>query len=77
LTPLILAFETFLNKEIVFWMNLFSDLMFLIDMLLIFNTAFYDDSWELIDDRKEIALCYVRGWFIVDLLTIIPFDIFI
>ena len=29
----------------------------------------------MIDCRKEIALLYVYGWFFIDLLSIIPFDI--
>jgi hypothetical protein len=41
---------------------------------VIFNTAFYDEDVELIDDRKDIAASYIQGWFVVDLLAIIPFD---
>jgi hypothetical protein len=41
---------------------------------VIFNTAFYNDDSEIIDDRKEIASSYARGWFSIDLLAIIPFD---
>lgn len=29
----------------------------------------------MIDDRKVIALEYIKGWFTVDFLSIIPFDI--
>jgi hypothetical protein len=50
------------------------DALFLIDILVIFNSAFYDEDVELIDDRKDIAISYIQGWFIVDLLAIIPFD---
>jgi hypothetical protein len=51
--------------------------MFAIDTVLIFNTAFYDDNWELIDGRKLIAITYMKGWFLIDILAIVPFDLII
>lgn len=48
--------------------------MFFIDILVIFNSAYYNDDSEIIDDRKAIAKAYARGWFVVDVLAIIPFD---
>lgn len=50
------------------------DILFGIDIIVIFNTAYYDLEVELIDDRKEIAKFYLSGWFTIDLLAIIPFD---
>ena len=44
------------------------------DILVVFNTAYYDDDVDLVDDRKQIAKTYVKGWFTIDLLAIIPFD---
>jgi hypothetical protein len=29
----------------------------------------------MIDDRKVIALNYLKGWFIIDLVAILPFDL--
>lgn len=28
----------------------------------------------MIDDRKEVAINYLRGWFTIDLVSIIPFE---
>ena len=53
------------------------DAIFLTDMIVIFNTAFLDGDQILHDDRKEIAMSYLQGWFMFDLLAIIPFDIFV
>lgn len=50
------------------------DLLFLIDVIVIFNTAYYDEDVDLIDSRKTIAKMYLKGWFTVDMLAIIPFD---
>ena len=55
--------------------NTILDLFFFADMLVIFNSAFYDDYLKIIDDRGMIAKRYLVGWFSIDLLSIIPFDI--
>ena len=49
--------------------------MFLCDIILIFNTSFFDEEFTLIQDRKSIALSYMSGWFSIDLVAIIPFDL--
>lgn len=50
------------------------DFFFLVDMVIICNTAFYDEEFKIVEDRKEIIKEYLKGWFIIDLLAIIPFD---
>ena len=57
--------------------NWIIDAIFLMDMILIFNTAYLDEDHYLHDDRKDIACSYLQGWFIFDLLAIIPFDVFV
>jgi potassium voltage-gated channel Eag-related subfamily H member 8 len=56
-------------------MNTITDLMFGMDIVIIMNSAFYDGEMNLIDNRKDIAINYFKGWFAVDLLAIIPFDV--
>ena len=50
------------------------DFLFLLDIIIIFNTAFYDDDIELVDSRKTIFLTYFKGWFFIDLFSCIPTD---
>lgn len=50
------------------------DLIFAIDMLVTFNTAVYNNHNDIVEDRKTIAKWYLKGWFIIDLIAIIPFD---
>ena len=38
-------------------------------MVLRFFTAFYDCNYELVLDRKKIALNYLKGTFFIDLLS--------
>jgi len=50
------------------------DIMFIADILINFRTT-YIHNGERVDDPKKIAMYYVRGWFIVDALAAIPFDL--
>ena len=68
----------FVQKDDIlwFWINNLIDLMFFFDILIIFNSAVInEDDYSIIDDRKEVACHYVSGWFLIDLLSIIPFDL--
>jgi hypothetical protein len=53
----------------------FIDLMFLMDMIIIFNTAFYSGDMDIVDSRRVISHNYLTGWFTVDIMAILPFDI--
>ena len=50
------------------------DILFSIDILVIFNTAFQNEILEVEDDRCTIACNYLKGWFMIDLLAVIPFE---
>ncbi|TYZ57800.1 hypothetical protein PybrP1_012038 [[Pythium] brassicae (nom. inval.)] len=48
------------------------EIVFLIDFLFMFNTSFVDKRGGLVTSRLEIAKTYVRGWFVLDLLSSVP-----
>lgn len=48
------------------------DFIFFADMVLIFNTAFYDEDFKMTQHRGVIAINYFRGWFVIDLMAIFP-----
>ena len=50
------------------------DVLFAIDILVAFNTALDDVEDEIIEDRKSIAIHYLKGWFTIDVIAIVPFD---
>ncbi|KAH8059422.1 voltage-gated potassium channel [Aureococcus anophagefferens] len=61
----------------LFTVNRACDLYFAADFLLMFSVAYFDnkhDVWIL--DRRRIAAKYLRGWCVVDLASIVPYDIF-
>jgi CRP-like cAMP-binding protein len=50
------------------------DAIFLIDMVLSFNTSFNNGGKEVIRTRKEIARNYLKTWFVPDFISTFPFD---
>ena len=52
--------------------DLIWDFFFLIDIILNFFKAYYDKKFILRDSRKEIAKKYIAGWFIFDVVSILP-----
>lgn len=46
-------------------------------MIIIFQTAYYDDEGNIIEDRGKIACAYLKSWFLTDLLAVIPFQLLI
>ena len=49
--------------------------MFLIDIVIIFNAAYEDEDFNMIDDRKVIATTYIKSWFFIDIFAIVPFHL--
>ena len=72
ITPFRIAFYEY---DSIPWLAVdgFVDFLFLIDLILNFFFAFYDDDEELIYDRRRIAKKYLCSWFIIDLVAIMPF----
>lgn len=64
----------FIENDSMLWVVIESmtDCVFGLDMILNFFFAFLDDRDEVIDNRKEIAMTYLKGWFTIDLFTILP-----
>ncbi|XP_074661271.1 voltage-gated inwardly rectifying potassium channel KCNH7-like [Tubulanus polymorphus] len=54
--------------------DLIVDIMFIADILINFRTT-YVQSGEVIADPQKIAINYVKGWFLLDAIAAIPFDL--
>ncbi|XP_058835391.1 potassium voltage-gated channel subfamily H member 8 isoform X2 [Topomyia yanbarensis] len=48
--------------------------LFIVDILVNFRTTYVSRKGEVVSDSKSIAVNYLRGWFVVDLLAALPFD---
>ena len=73
-TPIEVAFmETSLNA--LFVLNRLVDLSFIADIFLNFFLAFEDkESLQWVFSHRRIAKRYLRGWFLIDVASILPFD---
>ncbi|GAB6019849.1 hypothetical protein CHUAL_001388 [Chamberlinius hualienensis] len=49
--------------------------LFIIDILLTFRTTFVSKKGEVVSNPRTIAIHYLKGWFIVDLVAALPFDL--
>ena len=60
----------------VYLLNLLVDITFFVDLLFNFNLMYADDGASVglyVTDRRRIARRYLRGFFVVDLLSVIPY----
>ena len=57
--------------------NYIVDFLFFLDILLIFNTAIINEDGQIIEDRTYIAKTYLKGWFFIDFVAILPFELMI
>jgi len=73
-TPLNLAFSWHKATNWSNYLNNIIDFFYLCDIIIIFNSAYYENDVDLVEDRKKISLNYLTGWFTIDILSIIPFD---
>ena len=53
----------------------FIDSLFFLDIIVNFNSAYLTSLHEIEDNRKKIALNYMKTWFVIDILAIIPFEL--
>ncbi|XP_071098943.1 potassium voltage-gated channel unc-103-like isoform X1 [Haliotis cracherodii] len=54
--------------------DLIVDFMFIADILINFRTTFVVNG-EVVSDPQKIAINYVKGWFVIDAIAAIPFDL--
>ena len=59
-----------------FFFEIFISVAFFFDLLLNFRTAYYNNEIQ-ITDPFSIAKKYLSSWFILDLLSILPLELFI
>jgi hypothetical protein len=54
--------------------NLMIDICFLIDIVKNFNTGFINQDDVVVMDRPSVIKNYVKGWFLIDLMSSIPIE---
>ncbi|NXS34229.1 KCNH2 protein, partial [Pomatostomus ruficeps] len=57
--------------------DLIVDIMFIIDILINFRTTYVNINDEVVSHPGKIAIHYFKGWFLIDMVAAIPFDLLI
>ncbi|XP_058248982.1 potassium voltage-gated channel subfamily H member 7-like isoform X2 [Hemibagrus wyckioides] len=57
--------------------DLMVDIMFIIDILINFRTTYVNSNEEVVSHPGKIAVHYFKGWFLIDMVAAIPFDLLI
>ncbi|XP_041470932.1 potassium voltage-gated channel unc-103-like [Lytechinus variegatus] len=69
------SLSTSYTQPLVF-IDMVVDVMFIVDIFINFRTTFLDDSLgEVVSNPAKIAKHYLKGWFVIDVLAAIPFDL--
>ena len=50
------------------------DVILIFDMILTFHVAYKNEYDELVDNYKDIFCNYISGWFIIDIISLLPLD---
>ncbi|XP_051986049.1 potassium voltage-gated channel subfamily H member 7-like [Xyrauchen texanus] len=57
--------------------DLMVDIMFIVDILINFRTTYVNANEEVVSHPAKIAVHYFKGWFLIDMVAAIPFDLLI
>ena len=73
ITPYEIAFSD-TNK--VSWFEILIDILLAIDIVLTFFSAYTDDEENLVKNHRKIIKKYLKSWFIIDIISVLPVSYF-
>ncbi|KAL2078713.1 hypothetical protein ACEWY4_026398 [Coilia grayii] len=53
------------------------DVLFIVDIVINLRTTYVDRNDEVVTKPRRIAVHYLKGWFLIDLVAAIPFDLLV
>lgn len=53
------------------------DILFMVDIVISFRTTYVNHNDEVVTHPKLIAIHYIKGWFLIDMVAALPFDLLI
>lgn len=57
-------------------LDIIFDVFLLTDMIFCFFTAYVDNTQLIVSNQKKIVLNYIKSWFLIDLISILPISYF-
>ncbi|XP_061564158.1 potassium voltage-gated channel subfamily H member 6 [Cololabis saira] len=55
--------------------DLMVDVLFIVDIVINLRTTYVDPNDEVVTQPSRIAKHYLKGWFLIDLMAAVPFDL--
>ena len=74
ITPYDIAFS---DNNKVNWFEILIDVLLGIDIVLTFFSAYTDDEENLVKNHKKIIKKYLKSWFIIDIISVLPISYFL
>ncbi|XP_029705807.1 potassium voltage-gated channel subfamily H member 5-like [Takifugu rubripes] len=75
MVPYNVSFKTKQNNLAWLVVDSVVDVIFLVDIVLNFHTTFVGPAGEVISDARLIRMNYLKTWFVIDLLSCLPYDV--
>ena len=76
MVPFNVAFKYKTMNDVAFLvLNSVVDIVFFVDIVLNFHTTFVGLNGEVISEPSMIRINYFKGWFVIDLLSCLPYDV--
>jgi hypothetical protein len=66
-----ISFEGKPGFEVVM-LEFYIDLVWLVEMIRIFNSPYFNENGKMVYNKKLIAKKYLKSWFIFDLYAFVP-----
>ncbi|XP_066153954.1 potassium voltage-gated channel unc-103 isoform X5 [Euwallacea fornicatus] len=63
------------SEDPIVIIDLIVDVTFIVDILINFRTTYVSGNDEIVSDPGKIAVHYLKGWFLIDLVAAVPFDL--
>ena len=76
-TPFEVGLDLPTRIDALFFINQVINVIFMVDICLQFFLPIPDHQGELIRDRKLIAMRYLKSWFVLDVVSVLPLDIYV
>jgi potassium voltage-gated channel Eag-related subfamily H protein 7 len=76
-SPMEIFFSAFPKNTAISVVNILIDILFIADIVLNFRTGYIDEAKKLVLDKTRIRSRYLRGWFILDVVSSFPVQVLI
>lgn len=73
--PLTIAFFETDSEDEWYYIDIILNCLFFADILITFNSAYYDNCGVLISERKAVCFRYLKSWFFIDFFSCVPFNL--